>query len=631
MRSASFIITTDSPQIHRAWSDALPSAAVPIRDFQSLRRLLEDDRAGARVWIRDATFRMAGTVIPDSAVVVVLIGEPGTIPFEEARGSVHCHIALSYAEARSGLLKRILPLVSDSAASRAIAAFEASRHRAILPSTLTPPENLRPPGGDLESLEAAIGYLEDRTRVVAEISKGLRVRVRASRVSIFIREHGHFRAIDDGLECPIDDGWCDWLRDHSAIVDPPVLIGSLDATTAEMVERRSRQWRARLIFPFEVHGDLGGWIVLGARSDGQAYNQADKDECLAMARFLARLIEQSRRFSTALHDQSENNLVRASGLQFAIVRPGDDYPEMPIEASEVLTDAISNGKPRERDIGSLRVFSGPAKSGAFWVAWIQSELSESIRAKQREADRWLDMHRLGILVSHEAGNATTSLYMILQHLDHPERLIGQERLVATIARDIKRLRDLPQTLSMLAEMPKSSPRPVDLTALIRSVAEQMSATADIDEPISPIVGHEEPLGKAILWLCEEVISTRRAASESNGAKRLEISLRQRGNDPSEYIWLISIATAGLQMEQLIDGAPTDASQYPTLNVFVAREVIRCHGGRVVRGQGLNTPEVQIELRGGLFAEMKQDVGRSLPLSGINIPTKSGSLHDNGIK
>src|SRR5580698_9190837 len=84
-------------------------------------------RPGARVWIRD----ICDPEAPKSAhadTVIVVVGEPRSIPFEEAKGDRANSYFLSYEESRTQL-RRLAPLAAELAESRSVLSVLQGRQR----------------------------------------------------------------------------------------------------------------------------------------------------------------------------------------------------------------------------------------------------------------------------------------------------------------------------------------------------------------------------------------------------------------------------------------------------------------------------------------------------------------------
>jgi hypothetical protein len=98
-----------------------------------------------------------------------------------------------------------------------------------------------------------------------------------------------------------------------------------------------------------------------------------------------------------------------------------------------------------------------------------------------------------------------------------------------------------------------------------------------------------------VWLCREIIETKDRAEPATRDAKITLSLQQRRRD-DESICLVTISYPGLRIDQIKVGEATSTEEYPTVPVYLAREVIRFHFGTVHVGQGLDGPELMIALK-----------------------------------
>jgi hypothetical protein len=108
-------------------------------------------------------------------------------------------------------------------------------------------------------------------------------------------------------------------------------------------------------------------------------------------------------------------------------------------------------------------------------------------------------------------------------------------------------------------------------------------------------GHEKNLHDALLWLCREILETKDTMEPVTREAKITLSLQQRRRG-DESICLVTISYPGLRMDQIKVGEATTTEEYPTVPVYLAREVIRFHYGTIHVGQGLDGPELMIALK-----------------------------------
>jgi hypothetical protein len=592
--SATFVLTTQDSELAACWARQLPVSPLTLSGGDSLLRELQ--RPGARVWIRDICDGNAlHAAHPDT--VVILVGEPQSVPFEEAKRSRAAAYCLSYEESRTDL-RRIAPLAAELAQSRAVLSVLQERPKRVDQPTSDTSEPWRRNMDDMEFLAAAIDHLDDKARIIDEFRRGVRARIRSSKVVVFLREEKRYLAENEGWECSVGHDLVRWLQEHAAIVD----AAALDLVESPAIEASIRQkigeWNSRLLVPLEVHGALEGWVVFGPRADGRPYSTADRDDSLMLVSLLSRLLGQHKTLRSALSIQRDVGLIQKFGPRFSLIdASGRTADTLPIEAREIAAQSLREGKRIEREFGRIRVAAGPvAETGGCWVWWDESALTAEATAQKREAERHQILHDLGIMISHELANAMFSVstyFQQLRRLKTPDELAHP--LIERVGLDMERMKAMPHLLSTLYEMSKQPTAKVDMKLLVQAVAKEIGGNANTPESGPIIWGHEKNLHDALIWLCREILETKGRVESVARESKITISLQQRRRD-SESICLVTISYPGLRVDQIKVGEATTTEEYPTVPVYLAREVIRFHYGTVHVGQGLDGPELMIALK-----------------------------------
>jgi hypothetical protein len=591
---ATFIITSQDAERAAEWSRQLPAAMLSGARGEALKSELL--RPGARVWIRDVCDpESLAPAHPDT--VIISIGEPKSVPFEESRRSPGNSYSLSYEESGAEL-RRIAPLAAELAQSRAVLSVVQSRQRRAEPSSPEASGNGRRAPDEFEFLAAAIGHLGDRTRVLEEFRRGVRSRVRSSRVTVFLREGRRFVADEGGAECPGEHELVQWLQEHAAIVDVEALEHVENPVAESAIRQKLGEWNSRLLVPLESEGAVEGWVVFGPRADGRPYSEADRDDSLMLVGVLSRLLAQGSLLRSALKVRHEVDILQKHGPRFRILYPDATMDEtLPVEVREVASIALRQGQRVEREFGRLCVTAGPVREGGgCWVCWDESAFNTAALARKAEAERHQVLHDLGIMISHELANAMFSVSTYFQHVRRQrEDDEAGYPLMESVNRDLERMKAMPQLLSTLFEMSKQPTGLVDLKRVVQSVAKEVGGVANVPE-VGPVIwGHERYLSDALVWLCREVIETKDRSELAAKDVKLAITLQQRGKD-KDMICLMTISYPGLRVEQIKVGEATSAGEYPTVPVYLAREVFRFHYGSVHVGQGQDGPELMISVR-----------------------------------
>jgi hypothetical protein len=558
-----------------------------------LRELL---RPGARVWIRDICDGNAQLPAhPDT--VLILVGEPRSVPFEDAKNGRTNAYCLSYEESRTEL-RRIAPMAAELAQSRAVLSVLQERPRKSDHPTMDAVDYGRRNLDDIEFLASAIDYLDDKGRIIDEFCRGVRTRIRSSKVAVFLRQDKHFVAEKEGWECSAGHELVRWLHEHAAIVDSSTLDTVESASTEASIRQKLGEWNSRLLVPVEVHGALEGWVVFGPRADGRAYSTSDRDDSLMLVRLLSRLLGQHRVLSAAQTVQKEVGLMQKFGPRFCVIGASGKTDEvLPVDVREIAALALREGKRVEREHGRMRIAAGPVPGvGGCWVWWDETSASAESSAQKREAERHQILHDLGIMISHELANAMFSVSTYFQHLRRQRSADDPAHpLVERVAQDMERMKAMPHLLSTLYEMSKQPTSRVDMKRVVQSVAKDVGGLANTPESGPVIWGHEKNLHDALLWLCREILDTKDKVESVSRDAKIALSLQLRRRD-DESICLVTISYPGLRVDQIKVGEATTTEEYPTVPVYLAREVIRFHYGTVHVGQGLDGPELMIALK-----------------------------------
>jgi hypothetical protein len=625
---ATFILTTQDAALAAEWARQLPVAPLAQSNGDALMRELQ--RPGARVWIRDIC-DVGAQYSAHHDTVVIVVGEPRSVPFEDAKYSRSNTYCLSYEESKTQL-RRIAPLAAELAQSRAVLSVLQGRPRRSESAASDVVERTRRTMDDLEFLAAAIDHLDDRRRLIEEFQRGARVRIRSSKVTVFLKDDKRFVAESDGWECPGNHELVRWLQEHAAIVDSATMDAVDDPSIETAIRQALGEWNARMLVPLEVHGSLGGWVVFGPRADGRPYSALDRDDSLMLVTLFSRLLGQHSSLQAALATRRDAELLQKYGPKFCVIGSSGKIDEsLPAEAREMANLAMSEGKRIEREFGRIRVAAGPIPgTGGCWVWWDESSLTAESSVHKREAERHQILHDLGIMISHELANAMFSVSTYFQHLQRqrPTENVAHP-LLERVGQDMERMKAMPHMLSTLYEMTKRPTSKVDMKRVVLDVAKLVNGVANTPDSGPIIWGHEKNIHDALLWLCREILDTKDIIAIGSKDAKITISLQQRHRG-DESICLVTLAYPGLRVDQIKVGEATSAGEYPTVPVYLAREVIRFHHGTVHVGQGLDGPELMIALRSRHVEALAEvdPVSRKQPESGAT-PFRQPSTPETG--
>jgi hypothetical protein len=528
---------------------------------------------------------------------MILVGEPHSVPFEEARSGRANAYCLSYEESLTQL-RRIAPMAAELAQGRSVLSVLQERPRKNDQPHMDPVDTGRRNLDDVEFLASAIDHLEEKGRILDEFRRGVRTRIRSAKVSVFLREDKRYVAEAEGWECSAGHELVRWLHEHAAIVDSSTLDMVESASTEASIRQKLGEWNSRLLVPLEVHGALEGWVVFGPKADGRPYSMSDRDDSLSLVRLLSRLLGQHKMHRAALSAQKEVALMQKFGPRFCVIgASGKSEEALPVDVREIAALVLRDGKRIERERGRTRIVAGPIPgTGGCWVWWDEmSATAESVEQK-REAERHQILHDLGIMISHELANAMFSVSTYFQHLRRQRTADDAAHpLIERVTQDMERMKAMPHLLSTLYEMTKQPTGRVDMKRVVQSVAKEVGGLANTPESGPVIWGHEKNLHDALLWLCREILDTKEQVESVTRDAKIALSLQLRRRD-DESICLVTISYPGLRVDQIKVGEATTTEEYPTVPVYLAREVIRFHYGTVHVGQGLDGPELMIALK-----------------------------------
>jgi hypothetical protein len=193
----------------------------------------------------------------------IFVGEPRSLPFEQARLSGRAKLCYSYEESTTAL-RAVLPLVEELAEKQSLIDLLAEKQR----RTETARQASRE-AGPVESpelwdfLEAAVENMESRERLLAEFRRVSRQLLRASHVVFFLREAGGFRADRGTSSFALDDPLVAFFENYPAVVDGGAWELPIDPLAELAVRQRLALWGARLLVPVHENARLLGLVALG--------------------------------------------------------------------------------------------------------------------------------------------------------------------------------------------------------------------------------------------------------------------------------------------------------------------------------------------------------------------------------
>lgn len=591
--SALVILTSTDTRLIADWGGGLQNYVCLMPDATTLARELA--QGGARVWVKDIADSRCQ--LPAHAdVVTIVVGQPQSLPFEQARLAHAGNFFLGYEESRTRL-REIMPLAAELAEKKAIIRTLEARaaHTGAAPVRAANPPAAAPLSSELGFIEAAIEHLDNRARLVEEFQRAALSFVRATRVTVFLREADHFRCESPHWSAPINGPFARRLEEYPCVVDLDDWAGVPDAATETDIRLHMRTWGARMIVPMQENGRLDGWVAFGPRADGRPYDAADQARALQLGRLFERCLEKSRRLRASA-ESAEIEHLRSLHLPGARIlganAPSD--PSLPPEIRALAGEVLRTGAPATLTPSPtvrFRAEAGPAGPQRVWVRWHPAAAELSDRLTHTEQERIQLCRELGLTLSHELGSPLVSLMTYLQLSQQqgttPELLA---EFNAQLASGADRLRDLATVLKLMQEFMAGATASVDMAALVRGLNLHGKVRVEPNEFAPVIQGNETMLRFAMQTIVNGLVRDRRA---EDGL--ISLAVKQRGHGADE-VTLVVFSGRGLLLEGFIEDAQGALPVHPLLAVFLSREIVRWHHGVLQAGQGLVGPEIQIALR-----------------------------------
>lgn len=589
--SAILILTTPDPRLFAEWSAQLPYPAVSPSSPELLRRELSQN--GARVWVKDvADPRSLLGTHPD--VIVIVVGQAQSLPFEQARLAGAGRFFLTYDESRTQL-KDTLRTATELAEKNAIIQTLQARGTRM-PSPLARESAPTSAVDDLSFMEAAIEHLEDSDRVLEEFRRAAQSLLQASRVTLFLLEGDSFRSDRYGWTCPTGSPIAQCMEEFPCAIDLDDWVGNSDPATESHIRQQMQSWSARLLVPLFESGRLAGWAAYGPRADGRSYDAADRSRALELGRLLERCLEKASRLR-ALADAAYQEKLRAKYLSGARIlgasAPSDT--SLPPEIRALAGEVLRTGRVTRLDPSPtvrFRAEAGPiAETGGVWVQWEDAGPELANRAAAAERERLKYCREFGLTLSHELGGPlvtlTTFLQLAQQNGSSPELLA---EFNAQLERDAEKLKGLSRVLHMMQEFMVGDVKRVDVGELVRSLELHGVLRVSAGEMSPAIHANDTMLRFALQSIFDAVVRNRDAADGP-----VNVTVKRRGEGEHET-GLIVLSGKNLYLEGFVETSKGPMPAHPLLRVFLAREIIRWHHGALQGGQGLSGAEVQIALR-----------------------------------
>ncbi len=528
----------------------------------------------------------------------VFVGEPRSQPYEQARISGRARVFMSYEDSRTRL-GEFLPLleeVAESTAALGLVLEKTRRHEGSGNGSRNPfrAANWADTPEIWDFLEGAVENLASRERLLGEFRRASRYLLRASHAVFLLREAGGFRADRGESFCPSDDPLVAYLSQRPAVLDGLDWPGPSDPIAELAVRHRLAMWGARLLVPMHDNGRLLGMIAFGVRDDGQSYDDTDRARAVFVARLLRQFLAQATQLGV-LNTQYERARIGEKYLPHALILSADESPprHVPLAVRALIGEARQAADTRRISPAADQPFRASAgliaETGGTWAFWEEASGEVYDRAQRARTDRLQVLRELALTLNHEIGNALVSL-AAFRHAGGSDTVPAA--LLETAKADITRLESLNRHLVTMASFAETSPNPIDMRDLLQTVGSRAGVRVEVGpDPVRLGVAD-----KLLDFALESIIETVAENRPDLGTRELSIQLRSTG-DGDKLTALISVKGRRLELEGILpEPMPESVPNQGRIGVFIAREVIRLHGGEIHAGPGLEGTEILISIR-----------------------------------
>jgi len=589
--SSLLILATADDELAGAWEKLLPS------DRPVVRLTPQSFPAGTQpgfsaVVVLDSAFE---SQLPPALIKcpTIYVGEPRSLPFEQARLNDRAKVFLSYQES-AVRLRDFLIVVEELAEKQSMVDLLLEKTRRAEASK---PAARPLPAADAaelwDFLEGAVENLDTRDRLIAEFRRASRQLLHASHAVFFLRETDGFRADRGTSFFTVDDPLVTFLETHPAVIDGTNWDSPADPVAELAVRNRLAMWGARLLVPIHDNGRLLGLIALGVRDDGQPYEELDRTRAVFFARLLRHFLARCQQLSRLSHLAEQTNLSARYMPSTLVLGASESVPRhVPLvvrdllgkvrRQKEVCRVAPTAEQPFRASAGLI------TETGGVWAFWEEASAEVHDAVVRQRAERRSVLRELGLTLSHELGNSLVSLSTFRQMPS--DRLSAA--MLETLKSDIAGLERLNHRLGLMQALDEIEPAEIDVRDLIKRVA----ANARIGVEVGPDPVRLMVAADLLQFALESLVNTLTENRSERDTGELGLQLRSTGSK-EELTALISFKGRNLELEGILpephDGAVPNQGR---LSVFLAKEIIRLHRGEIHAGPGIKGTEILISLR-----------------------------------
>ena len=370
---ATYFLATDDIDLLRSWLGTVPAgrSVVTLKDPGLPSPL---PTGVPVVVVLDAA---AGQQLPTGLekCPMIFVGEPGSIPFEQAKQSGRAKLFLSYEQSRIRLAD-YLPLfeeIAERSAAGEVLTEKASRNDGSH-AAMKALNSWADIAQIWDFLEAAVENIGSREKLLSEFRRAARHVLHASYALFFVPEGAGFRSDRGAFFCPTSDPLVAYLAKTPAILDGTDWPGMPDPVTEMAVRQHLMLWSARLIVPIHDNGRLLGLIALGVRDDGQRYDSADRARMVFFARLLRQFLVRSTEVDSLVRRQARWQTGEKYFPNLLILDPSETPSRnLPLIVRNVAAE-VKQSRQTKRVLPTLhqtyRISAGIiTENDCIWVCW----------------------------------------------------------------------------------------------------------------------------------------------------------------------------------------------------------------------------------------------------------------------
>ena len=558
------VLATTDHKLADIWESQVPSGRTIFR----LGR--EEFPAGSQSGLAAVIVLDAGAelLLPPFLVrcPTIFVGEPHSIPFEQAKQAGRAKVYLSYEES-SGRLREFLPLVEELADRQSMLDLLVEKSKRAEPAR-APARSAATAVADAaelwDFLEGAVENLDSRDRLITEFRRASRHLLHASHAVFFLREAESFRADRGTSHFASDDPLVAFFENHPVVIDGTIWESGTDPVAEMAVRNRLALWGARLLVPVHDNGRLLGLLAFGVRDDGQAYDEADRARAVFFARLLRHCLAKAAQVSR-LNLLADQATLGSKYLPSTIVLGPDE--SAPRHVPLLVRDLIGRVR-RSREVcrvspGDGQPFRAGAgiipETGGVWAFWeeVSGEVHDSAM-RQRAGRRGL-LRDIALTLSHELGNALVSL-ATLRHLtaDKP----APASLLDTARADVAKLEALNRQLGLMQTLHEAEAISVDMREIAQNVGRDLTLHVEVGPDPVPLTVSKDLIEFALRSLVEGVAENQ----PTQGVRELALQVRSSGSG-SELTALLSIKGFHLELRASCRNRPIARSRARAASVF----------------------------------------------------------------